>query len=161
LAACTAAAVQVPRREIKISNNEAIAAQTAGMAALTTGKVEWTEAQFSSLLSELIKQNMGKNTPISAIHAWFEPNNVIYLRVVLKPEVLKSGDTLDLAGTIEVASHHVVVKLQHAGIGNLSVSEAMLTMVNTQIDSALASANLGIAATVKTETGKLMIQIGG
>ena len=128
---------------------------------LALGNVEWTEGQFSSLLSELVKQNSGPNTPISAIHAWFEPNNEIYLRVVLKEGVLKAGNTLDLKGTVAIENHHVVVKLQEAGAGNLSVSGPILTMINRQIDSALAGANLGVAATVKTEMGRLMLQIGG
>ena len=160
LAGCTATAVQVPQRAITTSVNDAIAAQQAGMSALASGKVEWTENQFSSLLTEGLKQNTGKNMPISAIHTWFEPNNEIYLRVLLKQDVLKQGDTLDLKGSVEVKEHHVVVNFQQAGVGNMSVNEPILAMVNSQIDKTLAGANLGVAATVKTESGKLMVQIG-
>lgn len=161
LAGCTASAVQVPKRPITVNNDEAIAAQQAGLSALASGKVEWTENQFSSLLTEGVKQNTGKNMPISAIHAWFEPNNEIYLRVLLKEGVLKQGDTLDLKGSVAVKEHHVVVNFQQAGMGNVSVNEPVLTMINSQIDKALAGANLGVAATVKTEAGKLVLQFGG
>jgi len=160
LAGCTAGAVQVPKRTITVSTDEALAGQQAALAALGTGKVEWTENQFSSLLTEGLKQNTGKNMPITAIHVWFEPNNEIYLRVLLKQDVLKQGDTLDLKGSVEVKEHHVVVNFQQAGVGNMSVNEPILTMVNSQIDKTLAGANLGVAATVKTESGKLMVQIG-
>lgn len=161
LAACMPGMVQVPTRQITISADEAVAAQRVGMAALATGKVEWTENQFSSFLTELLKQNMGHNTPIQAIHVWFEPNNEMYVRVLLKEGVLKQGNTLDLHGSVHVTNHHVVVRFQQAGVGDMSVSEPILTTVNSQIDKAFASASLGVAATVKTETGKLMIQLGG
>ncbi|MEZ4870298.1 MAG: hypothetical protein R3C14_53705 [Caldilineaceae bacterium] len=161
LAGCMASTVQVPGRPITISNADALAAQNAGLAALATGKVEWTENQFSSLMTDLLKNNTGSNMPVDAIHAWFEPNNEIYLRVLLKPDVLKTGDTLDLKGSVEVVNHHVVVNLQEAGAGAMSVSAPIMTMLNSQIDKALASANLGVAASVTTETGKLMIRIGG
>lgn len=161
LAGCTASAVQVPQRTITTSVNDAIAAQQAGMAVLTSGKVEWTESQLSSLLTEGLKQNTGKNMPIDAINVWFEPNNEIYLRVALKEGVLKQGNTLDLKGSVAIQDHHVVVNFQGAGVGSMSVNEPILTMINGQIDKALGGANLGIAATVKTDTGKLTLQIGG
>ena len=161
LAGCTASAVEVPKRAITINNDEASAAQQAGLSALASGKVEWTENQFSSLLTEGLAQNTGKQMPIRAIQAWFEPNNELYLRVLLKEHVLKQGDSLKLKGAVEVKEHHVVVKFQQAGIGDMSVSEPLLTMINTQLDNVLAGANLGVAATVKTETGKLLINLGG
>lgn len=160
LTSCTASAVQVPKRTISVSTKEAMDAQNAGMTALASGNVEWSESQFSSLLSELLKANSGSDTPIKAIHAWFEPKNEIYLRVVLKQKVLRVGDTLDLKGTVAVLHNHVVVTLQQAGAGNMSVGEPMLAALNAQINGMLANANLGVAATVKTDTGKLMLKIG-
>lgn len=161
LAGCTASTVDVPKRAITINNDEAQAAQQAGLHALASGKVTWTENQFSSLLTEGVTENTGKQMPIRAIEAWFEPNNELYLRVLLKEHVLKQGDALELKGAVEIKEHHVVVKFQQAGIGAMSVSEPILTMINTQVDKVLAGANLGVAATVTTETGKLLINLGG
>ena len=130
------------------------------MSGMLTGNIELTEEQFSSLLSELLKTNSGPNFPISEIQAWFEPNDEIFLRAVLKPNVLLSGDTLDLKGTVGVMDNHVTLNLQQAGMGSLSVGEPMMSMISQQINSVLAGPQFGVAASVKTDTGKLMVQIG-
>lgn len=160
LAGCMASTVQMPTRPITISVNDALDAQSAGMSALLSGQVEWTENQFSSLLSELVKQNSGPNMPIQEIDTWFEPNNQLFMRVLLQNNVLKQGNTLDLQGTVEVQNHHLVITLQQAGVGEMSVSNPILTSISTQINNVLASPNLGVAVKVTTDTGKLTVQLG-
>lgn len=160
LAGCTAAAVEVPSRPIKISQESGYDAQNSALSGMLTGNIELTEEQFSSLLSELLKTNSGPNFPISEIQAWFEPNDEIILRAVLKPNVLLSGDTLDLKGTVGVMDNHVTLNLQQAGMGSLSVGEPLMSMISQQINSVLAGPQFSVAASVKTDTGKLMVQIG-
>lgn len=160
LVGCTASAVKMPTRTISITQQDAIDGQNAAMSGLLGGKIEWTENQFSSLVSGLLKNNSGPNTPVTAIHAWFEPNNEIYLRVILKPHVLRTGETLDLKGKVNVEKNHVVVNLQQAGMGNMSVGDPLLTMISSQINSVLAGGQFGVAASVETTSGTLSVKIG-
>ncbi|HXF61479.1 MAG TPA: hypothetical protein VNK95_07675 [Caldilineaceae bacterium] len=162
LAACMATPVEVPDRPIEVSVDTALAAQ-GKLGNLMMGGVEWTEEEFSSLLSVLLEQNSGENNPVEAINVWFEPNNQVVAQVDLKPGVLPAavGDTLVLAGTIGVENNHVVVNLQQAGAGNLSVSGAMLAPINQQINAALSDPSMGVAADVSTDTGTINVTLGG
>jgi hypothetical protein len=160
LTACTAAPVAVPDRPIDVSVDTALAAQ-GKLGNLMMGSVEWTEAEFSSLLSVLLEQNSGENNPVSGVHVWFEPNNEVVVRVELKEGVLPFGNTLDLAGTVAVEGNHVVVDLQQAGAGNMSVSGAMLAPISAQINAALSDPSMGVAVDVTTDTGMIMVGMGG
>lgn len=161
LAACTAAPVSVPDRPIDISVDTALAAQNKVANLMMAGNVEWTEAEFSSLLSVLLEQNSGDGNPIDAINVWFEPDNQIYIQVQLVDGVLPSGNTVDLAGTIAVEDNHVVVDLQQAGAGNLSVSGAILSPISQQINAALADPSMGVAVDVSTDSGMINVGLGG
>ena len=158
LSACAAGAgMNPPSRDITISVDDALAAQNAGMSGLMAGKVEWTEGQFSSFLTTLALQNTGKATPIKSIKAWFDPDNKIFLRVELVDGVLLGGNTIDLAGTVAVQDHHLMVNLSDAAANGMSVSGAPVDMVSAWINHFLADPNFGVAVDVKTDTGKLML----
>ena len=158
LSGCAAgSAVNPPARDIKISVDDALAAQNAGMSGLMAGKVEWTESQFSSFLTVLLQQNTGPNMPIKSIKAWFEPDNKIFLRVELNDGVLLGGNTIDLAGAVTVADHHLAVNLTDAAANGMSVSGAPVDMVSSWINHFLADPNLGVAVDVKTDQGKLTL----
>ena len=160
LAACTATPVSVPDRPIDVSVDTALNAQNK-VANLMAGNVEWTEAEFSSLLSDLLDQNSGESNPVTGINVWFEPNNQIFIRVNLEEGVLPAGNTLDLAGTIDVENNHVVVDLQQAGVGNMSVSGSVLAPISQQINEALADPSMGVAVDVTTDTGMISVGMGG
>lgn len=160
-AGCTASGgLVVPDRAVPISIETAVEAQTIGMAALATGNVEWTESQFSSFLTELLKANTGKNMPVEAITVWFEPEQ-IYFRLQLLEDVLPAafGTTLDAVGTVAITDGHLTIDLQEAAAGPYTVSGAMLAPINAQINNALAGAVMSIPVTVTLESGKLMIGI--
>lgn len=161
LAGCMAAPVTVPDRAIAIDVNTAMEAQNKAMGLVMAGSVDWTEAEFSSLLSVLLEQNGGANNPVDDIMVWFEPNNQVVIRVALKDGVLPAGNSLDLAGTVAVENNHVVVDLQQAGAGNMSVSGAMLAPISAQINAALADPSLGVAVDVSTDTGTISVGLGG
>ena len=161
VAACTAAPVAVPDREIAVDVTTAMDAQNKAMSLVTAGSVDWTEAEFSSLLSVLLEQNGGANNPVEDIIVWFEPNNQVVIRVALKEGVLPSGNSLDLAGTVAVENNHVVVDLQQAGAGNMSISGASLAPISAQINAALADPSLGVAVDVSTDTGTISVGLGG
>jgi hypothetical protein len=158
LSGCAAgSAANPPARDITISVDDALAAQEAGMGGLMAGKVEWTESQFSSFLTVLLQQNTGPNMPIKSIKAWFEPDNKIFLRVELNDGVLLGGNTIDLAGAVAVADHHLTVNLTDAAANGMSVSGAPVDMVSSWINHFLADPNLGVAVDVKTDQGKLTL----
>jgi hypothetical protein len=160
LAACTAAPVAVPDREIAVDVDTALSAQ-GKIGNLMMGSAEWSEAEFSSLLSVLLEQNGGANNPVDGVTVWFEPDNQVFIRVNLKEGVIPSGNSLDLAGTIAVESNHVVVDLQQAGAGNMSVSGAVLDPISAHINAALADPSMGVAVDVTTDTGMVTVGLGG
>lgn len=162
LAGCTAAGVQVPDRPIAVDVDTALAAQ-GKLGNLMMGGVEWNEAEFSSLLSVLLEQNGGENNPVDGVNVWFEPDNKVVIRVNLVEGVLPAnfGNTLDLAGTVGVENNHVVVTLDQAGVGNMSVSGAVLDPISAQINAALADPSMGVAADVQTGEGTINVSLGG
>jgi len=160
LAACTAAPVAVPDREVAVDVETALAAQNKAMG-LMSGDVNWTEAEFSSLLSVLLQQNSGDANPVEAVKVWFEPDNQVFIQVALKEGVIPNVSTLDLAGTVGVEDNHVVVDLSQVGAGNMSISGAALAPISAQINAALADPSLGVAANVATDEGSVTVGLGG
>jgi hypothetical protein len=160
LAACAGEPVMVPDRPIEVSVDTALAAQDK-LGNLMMGGVEWSEAEFSSLLTVLLQQNSGENNPVESINVWFDPGNKVIARVTLKEGVLPMGNTLDLAGTIGVQDNHVMVDLDQAGVGSMSVGGAVLDPISAQINAALADPSLGVAAGVETGEGSVSVSLGG
>jgi len=160
VAACTAAPVQVPNRDVKVDVDTALAAQNKA-AGLMSGKVDWTESEFSSLVSVLLQQNGGTNNPVNGVKVWFEPNNQVFAEVDLKEGVIPNVTKLDLAGTVSVKDNHVMVDLNAAGTDNMSVTGASLAPINQQLNTALADPSLGVAANVSTDTGTISVGLGG
>jgi len=159
VAACTAAPVAVPDRDIQVDVDTALAAQNKAMG-LMSGNVDWTESEFSSLLSVLLQQNGGENSPVEGVKVWFEPDNQVYVQVDLKNGVIPNVDTLDLAGTVSITDNHVSVDLSAAGAGNMSITGAALAPISAQINAALADPSLGVAANVSTDTGSISVGLG-
>lgn len=150
-----------PDREITISVDDALAAQDAGMAGLMTGSVELTEGQLSSFLTTLLRQNTGSNFPIQEIQVYVEPEGKIYLRIQLLSAVLLGSDTIDAVGSVNVDGGHVVVGLDEAAANGYSVSGPILQGLADQINAALADPAMGTIITVTTDTGTLMLGMGG
>jgi hypothetical protein len=149
-----AAGVTVPDRALTVDVNTALAAQ----GKLGMMPVEWSESEFSSLLSVLLDQNTSDNNPVTGVNVWFEPNNQIIIRVGLKDGVIPVGNTLDLAGSVSVVNGYLNVDLSQAGVGSMSVSGAMLEPISAQINSALSGPGMMmLPVNVSTDTGKIMV----
>ncbi len=162
VSACTVGAgVQVPDRDISISLEDALEAQNMAVTGMMMGGVELTEAQFSSLLTELLKANSGENNPVTSIKAWFEPDT-IYLQVNLKEGVLPAafGTTLNLVGSVDVVDNHLAITVREASAGPYAVSGAMLAPVNAQLNAALANYQLLMPVDVSLDTGVLSVSMG-
>lgn len=159
LSGCAMGDVPAPEREVPISVDAALAGQNAGMAGLMSGAVTWSESEFSSFLTELLRQNTGPNQPVDAITAWFDPGNMVHLRIALKDGVLLGGSNIDLTGTVSVADGKVVVNATEAGANGMMISGPMMDMVNAYINSYLGS--FGVAANVETGDGTITVSLGG
>ena len=162
LAACSSA-VAVPNRDIEVNVDSALAAQNKIADLMTAGKVDWTENEFSSLLTVLLEQNSGENNPIASIKVWFQPDNKFYAQISLVDGVLPNtiaAKTLELVGTVDVEDGKVVLNLDGASAGGFGVAPAMLSPINEQINAALAGLNLGVPVNVSTDTGEVSVSVG-
>lgn len=161
LAGCAAAPVALPDREVPISIDEALAGQNAGMAGLMQGKVEWTEAQFSSFVTELLKQNSGASNPVDSVTAWFSPDNNVALKVALKDGVMPFGNELALSGKLMVQDGHLMVALDSVGAGAMSVSGPLADYASAVINRILADPAFGVAVDVATGDGTISLGMAG
>jgi hypothetical protein len=159
LVGCVAQATTTPNRTVDISMDQALTAQNK-LGDLMMGSVEWTESEFSSLLSVLLEQNAGENNPIEGVTVWFEADNQIYIRVMLEEGLVPGVTSVDVAGTVGVENNHVVVDVTQAGASGISLSPAMLPAINEQINGALADPQLGVAAGVETDEGVIRLSLG-
>ena len=160
LAAC-GPAVMVPERDVDVSVETALTAQEKAMVGVLMGQIELSEAELSSLLSVLNQQN-SPNSPVQAIYVWTEPNNQVVVRVALDEGVMPFGNSIDMAGTIGVVDNHVMVDLDGASAGSIGAPAAVLDMVSSQINAALADPSFGVAADVSTgDGGAIMVGLGG
>jgi hypothetical protein len=161
LAACAAGqGMAVPSREVSISVESALDAQSMAMAAFTTGSVTWTESQFSSLLTELLRANSGAGNPVETITAWFEPG-VVYLRVDLKEGVLPAavGDTLELAGALTTTDGKLTLDLMEAAAGTYEVGGMILAPINAQINAILAAQLPAAPVSVEMTQGAVTVSL--
>lgn len=159
MTACVAQPTTAPNRSVEISMDQALTAQNK-LGDLMMGSVEWSESEFSSLLSVLLEQNAGENSPVGDVTVWFEPDNQVFIRVGLQEGLIPGVSTLDVSGTIGVENNHVVVDVAQVGTGGASVSGDMLPAISDQINEALADPQLGVAADVETEEGLIRISLG-
>lgn len=152
--------VAVPQRAVPISVESAVAAQDAGVAGLLLGNVTWTEGEFSSLMTELLKANSGEENPVETITAWFEPDG-LFLQVSLKEGVLPEafGTTLRLAGDIQVENGALAVVVEKASAGPYTVEGALLSPINAQINAALAGFVGGLPLSVELGQGTLTVAL--
>jgi len=150
LAGCAAGAVEAPEREVELSMDAAMSGQEKAMAGLLTGQVEWTEEEFSSLVTALLQQNAG-DVPLDSVTAWFTPD-ALYLRATLA-----DGTQVDLAGNVMVENNRVAVDLVGASAAGVSIAGPLLGVVEGAINRALDDDSLGVAASVGTGDGVLMV----
>ena len=151
LAGCTGGAVMTPEREVEISNAAAIDAQNAAMAGLMAGSATWTESQFSSLVSELIRQNGGGDF-ISNVTVWFDPESMFV-------SVETPFGTVDLAGNVMVEDNMVQVDLEQAAALGMAVSGPLLDIIEGAINRALNDPSMGVAVGVEAGDGTLSVEM--
>jgi hypothetical protein len=149
-----------PDREISTDLDTALAAQDMGMAGLMAGNVSWSEAEFSSFLTYLLRQNAGGMVPVDEVKVWFEPDNQVFIEVTPGAGVPLAGP-VRLAGTIGVENNMVMVDLNAAAVGSVvSVAGPLLDVVEGAINRALNDPSLGVAVDVSTDEGMINLSLG-
>ncbi len=157
LAGCVSGAdVAWPDREITTDLDTALMAQDMGVAGLMVGSVNWSEAEFSSFLTYLLRQNAGSLVPVDEVKVWFEPGNEIYIEAVPGAGLPLAGP-VRLSGMIGVENNLVQVDLSNAAVGDISVAGAFLDVVEGAINRALGDPSLGVAVDVTTDEGAITV----
>lgn len=157
LAGCmTGGIANWPDREITTDLDTALAAQDMAMAGAMMGSATLSEAEFSSLLTYLMKQNVGSSVPVEEVKTWFEPDNAVFIELVPSAGAPLAG-TVRLSGTLSVVDTAVQVDLGEAAIGDIAVNPALLDVVAAAINRALNDPSLGIAVSVSTDTGSVTL----
>jgi hypothetical protein len=161
LAGCVAGgAANWPDREITTDLDTALAAQDMGMAGLMMGNVSWSEAEFSSFLTYLLRQNAGGMVPVDEVKVWLEPDNQVFIEATPGAGVPLAGP-VRLAGSIGVENNMVQVDLSSAAVGDaVSVSGPLLDVVEGAINRALNDPSLGVAVDVSTDEGMITVSLG-
>jgi hypothetical protein len=150
-----------PDRELNINIDDALAAQNAGMAGMMAGKLELTEGQLSSFLTTLLQQNTGPNFPIKEVQVFLEPDGKIYLRINLGEGVLLGSNTIDAIGSISTEGGVVSIDLDEASANGFTVSGPVLDAINAQINAGIAQSGLQSVINLSTDSGMLMLSMGG
>lgn len=157
LAGCVAgSAVAVPDREVTVDLDTALAAQDMGMAGLMGGSVTWTESEFSSFVTYLLKQNVGAAVPLDSVKVWFEAGNAVVIEAVPSAGAPLAGP-VRLSGMIGVENNMVMVDVAEASIGDIAVSGPLLDVVSGAINRALGDPSLGVAVDVATDSGSITL----
>ena len=159
LAGCAMGDVAAPEDAPEVSLDAALEGQNLGLQGLMTGEVTWTDAQFSSFLTELLRQNTGANQPVDSILAWFGPEGAVHLRVALKDDVLLGGSNIDLKGQLGIENGQIMVDVQEAGANGMMISGPLVDFVDAYINAALSG--VGVAADLMTDDGSVTIKMAG
>ena len=151
LAGCTSGGAML-EREPEISMDAAMEAQNKAMAGLMAGQVEWTEDEFSSLLTALLEQNVGTDL-VSGVKANFNPGNELVLAVGTP-----MGEAV-LSGKLMVDNNILQVDLEEASAMGMAATGAILSVVEGAINRALDDPSLGVAVGVETGDGTLSLSL--
>ena len=141
LSACAPGeAVMAP--DVEISMDAAVAGQGSVMSALSGGEVSLSDAEASSLITELMKQNGLDALEIASIDASMADGmNNISLQLG-KP--IAGIDSLGVGGMLMSDGGVVSVDISSAHAGNMGVAPEMLDFVSSQINAQLAGMPLGL-----------------
>lgn len=159
LAGCVAGAeTNWPDREVAVDLDTALAAQEMGMGAALMGSASFNEAEFSSLLTYLVKQNASSVMPVDSIITLFEPDNQIFIEVTPGEGAPLAGP-VRLAGMIDVVDNVVSINVSAASVAGVGVAGPVLDVVSAAINRALNDSSLGVAVAVSTDSGTIDLSL--
>ena len=150
LAGCAAGGVTMPEEEVEISMDAAMAGQQKAMEGLMMGAATLSDSEISSLLTELIKQNMGDMGLLTGVTIQTEPG-MMYISLD------SPMGAVELVGNVEVVDNIVQVDLEQAAAMGMNVTGPLLDIVEGAINRALNSPELGVALMIEAGDGELMV----
>jgi len=154
LSACTVAEPTMPERDVDISMDAAMEGQNAALNGMMSGTIELTEEQFSSLVTELLRQNAGEEVPVESVIAMFGPEK-IYLTASLSQPV-GGIDSVGLSGNVMVDGTTLKVALDEAYAGPYVVGQAVMGVISDRINDAMEEIAV-LPVSVETEEGTMTI----
>jgi hypothetical protein len=151
-------AVQVPDRDVPASPEAAAQAITALNQAQGGGTIRLTEAQFTSLIAEPVRQS-DAGLLLEDLTVWFEPETV-YLRARSKGEELPIKGKVVMSGGLAVNNGKLTLSLEQARAAGVGVPDAALNMLNGELNRRirlLDALNMPVR-TLQVESGAVLIQ---
>ncbi len=160
LAGCVAADTAAwPDREVTTDIDTALAAQDMAMAGAMMGSATLSEAEFSSLVTYLAKQNAGGALPVDEVKFWFEPDNMVFIEATPSAGSMLAAP-VRAAGMLKVVDNMVQLDVTDAAVGGAAVYGPLLDVINGAVNRALGDPSLGVAVDVATDTGTITVGLG-
>jgi hypothetical protein len=160
LAGCVAGSeVAWPDREVAVDIDTALAAQDMAMAGAMMGSATLSEAELSSLVTFLAKQNLAGLLPVESIKIWLEPGNQIFMEMVPGAGAPLAGP-IKVAGMLDVVDNMIQMDVADASIAGVSVYGPLLDVISGAINRALGDPSLGVAVDAATDEGTVTIGLG-
>ena len=150
LSGCAAGGAMMPEEPVEISMDAAMAGQQKAMEGLMTGAATLSDSEISSLLTELIKQNMGDGGLVSDVSIQSEPG-VLYINIGTPMGAVQ------LVGNVEVVDNIVQVDLQQAAAMGMNVTGPLLEVVEGALNRAMNSPELGVAVDIMAGDGEVTV----
>ena len=107
-----------PERAIVLSPDVSGVLSDIVQAALQKKKITLSESKFSSFATywaRALAQGMNLE-PVDSIQSWFEPPNLVYLRLTLSP-----SSVIDVSGSLSIQDNHLHVNITDAAWGDFRV----------------------------------------
>ena len=153
LAGCAAGGATMPEEAPEISMDAAMAGQQKAMEGLMMGAATLSDSEISSLLTELIKQNLGETGLVTGVMIQTEPG-VMYISIGTA-----MGD-VELVGNVTVNDNIASVELDQAAAMGMNITGPMLGVIEGAINRALNSPELGVALMIEAGDGELSVGMG-
>lgn len=150
--------VQVPDRDVPASPEAAAQAISVLNHAQGGGAIHLTEEQFTSLISEPVRQSEA-GLVLEDVTVWFEPETV-YLRARSKGGRLPIRGEVAMSGGFAVNNGKLTLSLEQANAAGVGVPDAALDMLNGELNRRirlLDAPNMPVR-TLQVESGVVLIQ---
>ena len=153
LSGCAAGGATMPEEAPEISMDAAMAGQQKAMEGLMMGAATLSDSEISSLLTELVKQNMGEMGLITGVAIQNE-DGMMYITVD------SAMGPVQLVGDVDVVDNIAQVKLDQAAAMGMTATGPILGVVEGAINRALNSPELGVMLSIESGDGELMVGMG-
>jgi hypothetical protein len=154
-----ASRAHLPERSVPVNPEAAAEAEAIIRQAGSSETVRLTESQFTSFLMERLNQQDGEGVRVEDMTVWFEPDR-IHLRVRTSEAVVPGSDTVAMSGQLLASEGRIALRIDEASVGAINLPSSVLTMLNDQVDKALAQSQINNipVRSIRTEQGAITIE---